>query len=77
MVEGLGVQLAVDPHGFDEGGAYALWEEMVAAYLERKERAAQTTVEPTAWDATEGEADGGTTALAEKDGAERRDGEKR
>jgi hypothetical protein len=41
VVEGLGIQLAVDPDGFDEEGAYALWEEMVAAYLAAKERAAQ------------------------------------
>ena len=41
VVEGLGIQLAVDPHGFDEGGAYALWEEMVAAHLATKERMEQ------------------------------------
>ena len=41
VVEGLGIQLAVDRHGFDEAGAYALWEEMVDAYLVAKERAAQ------------------------------------
>jgi AcrR family transcriptional regulator len=41
VVEGLGIQLAVDPRGFDEGGAYGLWEEMVAAYLAAKERTAQ------------------------------------
>jgi AcrR family transcriptional regulator len=38
VVEGLGVQLAVDPHNFDAEGAYTLWEEMVAAYLEHSER---------------------------------------
>jgi AcrR family transcriptional regulator len=41
VVEGLGIQLAVDPHGFDDAGAYTLWEEMVAAYLAAKERAAR------------------------------------
>jgi AcrR family transcriptional regulator len=48
VVEGLGVQLAVDPGGFDEGGAYALWEEMVAAYLEKRERASRAPQEGTA-----------------------------
>ena len=37
VVEGLGIQLAVDPRGFDDEGAYSLWEEMVAAYLAAKE----------------------------------------
>ena len=41
VVEGLGIQLAVDPDGFDQEGASALWEEMVAAYLAAKERATQ------------------------------------
>jgi AcrR family transcriptional regulator len=40
VVEGLGIQLAVDPDGFDEDGAYALWEEIVAVYLATKEGAA-------------------------------------
>jgi AcrR family transcriptional regulator len=39
VVEGLGVQAAVDPRRFDADGAYALWEEMVSAYLETKRRA--------------------------------------
>ena len=38
VVEGLGLQYAVDPRGFDEEDAYALWEEMVAAYLAARER---------------------------------------
>jgi AcrR family transcriptional regulator len=38
VVEGLGVQHAVDPLQFDEEGAWALWEEMVSAYLERQQR---------------------------------------
>ncbi len=41
VVEGLGVQLAVDPDGFDEGGAYSLWEEIVATFLETKARASR------------------------------------
>jgi AcrR family transcriptional regulator len=45
VVEGLGVQLAVDPKGFDEAGAYSLWEDMVAAYLEKREHLAQATDE--------------------------------
>ncbi len=78
VVEGLGVQLAVDPHGFDERGAYALWEEMVAAYLEQKERAAQTTGEthgsgmPLACESERR----ARRALAEKHDAEQREGEK-
>ena len=40
VVEGLGIQLAVDPRGFDEEGAYALWQDMVAVYLAEKDRAA-------------------------------------
>jgi AcrR family transcriptional regulator len=43
VVEGLGIQFALDPHGFDGEGAYALWEEMVLAYLEKRERATQAT----------------------------------
>ncbi len=43
IVEGLGIQLAVDPDGFDQEGACALWEEMVGAYLAAKERAEQAT----------------------------------
>jgi len=43
VVEGLGVQLAVDPQRFDADGAYALWEEMVGTYLEARERASQGT----------------------------------
>jgi AcrR family transcriptional regulator len=78
VVEGLGVQLAVDPQGFDEGGAYALWEEMVAAYLERKERATQATVEAHSRGLPpEGDTAGREgLAIAGQDGAERRDGEK-
>jgi len=78
VVEGLGVQLAVDPHGFDEGGAYALWEEMVAIYLEQTEHATRTTAKahgrgvPPAGEAARRE--GGT--LAEEDVAGRREGEK-
>jgi AcrR family transcriptional regulator len=78
VVEGLGVQLAVDPRGFDEGGAYALWEEMVATYLEQRERATQTARKahgngmPPAGEAERREG----RALAEEVGAERREGEK-
>jgi AcrR family transcriptional regulator len=49
VVEGLGIQLAVDPGGFDQEGAYTMWEEMVAAYLGAKERAAQATGARSAW----------------------------
>jgi hypothetical protein len=41
VVEGLGIQLAVDPHGFDNEAAFSLWEELVAAYLTAKGNAAQ------------------------------------
>jgi AcrR family transcriptional regulator len=33
VVEGLAVQLSVDPRGFDHAGAYAVWEEMLDCYL--------------------------------------------
>jgi AcrR family transcriptional regulator len=33
VVEGLAVQLSVDPREFDHGGAYAVWEEMLDCYL--------------------------------------------
>lgn len=77
VVEGLGIQLAVDPHDFDEGGAYALWEEMVAAYLEQRERASRTTGEahgpgtPPAGEAERRE----RPAPAEEGGVEHREGE--
>ncbi len=40
VVEGLGVQLAVDPQGFDGTGTYALWEEIVTTWLESRQRSA-------------------------------------
>jgi len=33
VVEGLAVQLSVDPKDFDHDGAYAVWEEMLDGYL--------------------------------------------
>jgi AcrR family transcriptional regulator len=33
VVEGLGVQSAVDPHGFERDRAYALWQEVITHYL--------------------------------------------
>jgi AcrR family transcriptional regulator len=33
VVEGLGVQSAVDPHGFERDRAYALWQDVVTHYL--------------------------------------------
>jgi hypothetical protein len=33
VVEGLGIQSAVDPKGFDRDGAFDLWRDMVVAYL--------------------------------------------
>jgi AcrR family transcriptional regulator len=43
VVEGLGVQLAVDSQDFDAEGPYAMWEEMVTAYLEQSKRATRAT----------------------------------
>ena len=59
VVEGLGIQLAVDPRGFDEEGAYALWEELVGAYLTAKGHAEQ---EPAAQDRAAKRRQGGPTA---------------
>ena len=33
VVEGLGIQYAVDPHGFERDRAYALWQEVITHYL--------------------------------------------
>jgi len=35
VVDGLAIQLAVDPKGFDHEGAYAIWESMLLDYLRR------------------------------------------
>ena len=36
VVEGLGVQAAVDPGGFERDRAYALWQEVITAYLRER-----------------------------------------
>ena len=33
VVEGLGIQAAVDPHGFERDRAYALWQDVITHYL--------------------------------------------
>ena len=33
VVEGLGIQAAVDPHGFERDRAYALWQKVITLYL--------------------------------------------
>jgi len=33
VVEGLGIQSAVDPHGFERDRAYALWQKVITRYL--------------------------------------------
>jgi AcrR family transcriptional regulator len=33
VVEGLGIQSAVDPHGFERDRAYALWQKVITLYL--------------------------------------------
>ena len=40
VVEGLGIQSAVDPKGFDRDGAFDLWRDMVIAYLTAQQNAA-------------------------------------
>jgi hypothetical protein len=33
VVEGLGIQSAVDPHGFERDRAYALWQDVITHYV--------------------------------------------
>ncbi len=33
VVEGLGIQSAVDPHGFERDRAYVLWQDVITHYL--------------------------------------------
>jgi AcrR family transcriptional regulator len=46
VVEGLGIQSAVDPHGFERDRAYALWQDVITRYL-------RDTVEDAAHDITD------------------------
>lgn len=34
VVEGLGIQSAVDPHGFERDRAYALWQDVITHYVQ-------------------------------------------
>lgn len=40
VVEGLGIQSAVDPHGFERDRAYALWQDVITQYLSAAAEAA-------------------------------------
>ena len=41
VVEGLGIQSAVDPHGFERDRAYALWQDVILTYLSAVAEAAR------------------------------------
>jgi hypothetical protein len=47
-VEGLAVQLSVDPRGFDHSGAYVVWEEMLDCYL-RSQSLHGSSASPADW----------------------------